>query len=49
MEIVNHLMIIQNLFPIVPKNKIFNNNSIKNISFEYVKNKIKSFLHKNNF
>ena len=37
------------IFPIVPKNKIFNNNSIKNISFEYVKNKIKSFLHKNNF
>jgi len=43
------IQISDRLFPIVPKNKIFNNSSIKNISFEYVKNKIKSFLHKNNF
>jgi len=37
------------IYPIIPKNKIFTNNSIKKISFEYVKNKIKFFLKKNNF
>lgn len=37
------------IYPIVPKNKIFTNNSIKKISFEYVKNKINFFLKKNNF
>jgi heptosyltransferase-2 len=37
------------IFPIVPKNKIFTNNSIKKISYEHVKNKIQIFLKKNNF
>jgi len=37
------------IYPIVPKNKIFTNNSIKKISYEHVKNKIKIFLKKNNF
>ena len=35
------------IYPIVPKDKIFTNNSIKEISFEHVKNKIKIFLHQN--
>jgi ADP-heptose:LPS heptosyltransferase len=34
---------------ICPKNKIFNNTSIKNISFEQVRDQIKIFLKKNNF
>ena len=37
------------IYPIVPKNKIFTNNSIKKISYEHVKNKIQIFLKKNNF
>ena len=37
------------IYPIVPKNKIFTNNSIKKISFTHVKNKIKFFLKNNNF
>jgi heptosyltransferase-2 len=37
------------IYPIVPQNKIFTNNSIKKISFGYVKNKINIFLKKNNF
>jgi ADP-heptose:LPS heptosyltransferase len=37
------------IYPIIPKNKIFTYNSIKKISFEYVKNKINFFLKKNNF
>ena len=37
------------IYPIVPKNKIFTNNSIKEISFEHVKNKINIILKKNNF
>jgi ADP-heptose:LPS heptosyltransferase len=36
------------IYPIVPKNKIFTENSIKEISFEHVKSKIKIFLKKNN-
>jgi ADP-heptose:LPS heptosyltransferase len=36
------------IYPIIPKNKIFTKNSIKEISFEHVKNKIKIFLNKNN-
>ncbi|MEY4370680.1 MAG: hypothetical protein RIQ48_390 [Pseudomonadota bacterium] len=34
------------IYPIVPQNKIFTNNSIKKISFGYVKNKINIFLKK---
>jgi len=34
--------------PIMPRNKIFTNTSIKNISFEQVRNHLKSFLKKNN-
>jgi heptosyltransferase-2 len=37
------------IYPIVPKNKIFTNNSIKKISYEHVKNKIQIFLKKNTF
>ena len=37
------------IYPIVPKNKIFTNSSIKKISFEHVENKINIFLKKNNF
>jgi len=37
------------IYPIVPKNKIFTNRSIKKISFEHVKNKINIYLKKNNF
>jgi ADP-heptose:LPS heptosyltransferase len=37
------------IYPIVPKNKIFTNNSIKEISFEHVKSKINIILKKNNF
>jgi len=37
------------IYPIVPQNKIFTDNSIKKISFGYVKNKINIFLKKNNF
>jgi heptosyltransferase-2 len=37
------------IYPIVPKNKIFTSNSIKEISFEHVKNKINIILEKNNF
>ena len=37
------------IYPIVPKNKIFTNNSIKKISFGHVKNKINIFLKNNNF
>jgi ADP-heptose:LPS heptosyltransferase len=37
------------IYAIVPKNKIFTNNSIKEISFEHVKNKINIILKKNNF
>ena len=37
------------IYPIVPKNKIFTNNSIKKISYDHVKNKIQIFLKKNNF
>jgi len=37
------------IYPIVPKNKIFTNNSIKKISFTQVKNKINFFLKNNNF
>ena len=37
------------IYPIIPKNKIFTNNSIKTISFAYVKKRIKMFLKKNNF
>ena len=36
------------IYPIVPKNKIFTNNSIKEISFEHVKNKINIILKENN-
>jgi ADP-heptose:LPS heptosyltransferase len=32
------------VFPIVPKNKIFTNNSIKNISFDQVRNQLKFFF-----
>jgi heptosyltransferase-2 len=35
------------IYPIVPKDKIFTNDSIKEISFEHVKNKIKIFLDQN--
>jgi len=35
------------IYPIVPKDKIFTNNSIKEISFVHVKNKIKIFLDQN--
>jgi heptosyltransferase-2 len=35
------------IYPIVPKNKIFTNNSIKKIPYEHVKNKIQIFLQKN--
>jgi len=35
------------IYPIVPKDKIFTNDSIKEISFEDVKNKIKIFLDQN--
>jgi len=34
------------IYPIVPKNKIFTNNSIKKISYEHVKNKIQIFQKK---
>jgi len=37
------------IYPIIPENKIFTNNSIKTISFAYVKKRIKMFLKKNNF
>ena len=37
------------IYPIVPENKIFTNNSIKKISYEHVKNKIQIFLQKNKF
>jgi len=37
------------IYPIIPQNKIFTDNSIKKISFGYVKNKINIFLKKNNF
>jgi len=37
------------IYPIVPQNKIFTDNSIKKISFGYVKNKMNIFLKKNNF
>jgi heptosyltransferase-2 len=37
------------IYPIIPKNKIFTNNSIKKISYEHVKNKIQIFLKKNTF
>lgn len=36
------------IFPITPKNKIFTHNSIKNISFEQVRNQLKFFFKKNN-
>jgi ADP-heptose:LPS heptosyltransferase len=36
------------IYPIMPRNKIFTNTSIKNISFEQVRNHLKSFLKKNN-
>ena len=36
------------IYPIVPKNKIFTKNSIKEISFEHVKNKINIILKENN-
>jgi len=35
------------IFPIIPVNKIFTNNSIKNISFDQVQNQLKSFFKKN--
>jgi heptosyltransferase-2 len=37
------------IYPVVPQNKIFTNNSIKKISFGHVKNKINIFLKNNNF
>jgi heptosyltransferase-2 len=37
------------IYPIVPKNKIFTNNSIKKIPYEHVKNQMQIFLKKNKF
>ena len=37
------------IFPICPKNKIFNSTSIKKISFEQVRDQVQIFLKKNNF
>ena len=37
------------IYPIIPKNRIFTSNSIKTISFAYVKKRIKIFLKKNIF
>ena len=37
------------IYPIVPKNKIFTKNSIKNISFDQVRKQLQFFFKKNNF